>query len=145
MTTTEQKECIDKILEKESIQNKQENWNKLNRTDKLQKLHAFAERYGRENGLPVKDIKGLKMFFNDCIEKMKLAKTKDVDYNKDTQEITGIPGLHFKMDSRSFTLKNTDAKRVSTIKSLTPKRITEKNKSECVVVIEEEVEDIQEN
>ncbi len=130
MTTTEQKECIDKILEKESIQNKQENWNKLNRTDKLQKLHAFAERYGRENGLPVKDIKSLKMFFNDCIEKMKLAKAKDVEYNKDSQEISGIPSLHFKLESRSFTLKATDSKRVSTIKSLTPKRITEKNKSD---------------
>jgi hypothetical protein len=125
---SEIKETIDSILEKESIQNKHDNWNKLNRTDKLQKLHAFAEKYGRENELPLKDIKSLKMFFNDCLEKMKLIKSKDVEYNKENKEISSIPALHFKIDSRSFTLKNTDTKRVSTIKSLTPKRITEKNK-----------------
>jgi hypothetical protein len=121
---------IDSILEKEKNNNKTEAWNKIDKTAKIQKLHAFAEKYGREHGLPVKEIKNLKTFFVECLEKAKLQKAKDVAYNKDTQEITGIPALHFNSDKRSFTLKVTDPKRVSTLKSLTPKRVTEKSRED---------------
>jgi len=115
---------IDKMLEKEKLHNKTESWNKLERNVKIQHLHCFAEKYGREQGLPVKDIKSLKSFFIDCLEKGKLQKTKDIQYNKDSQEIISIPALHFNTMTRNFTLKITDSKRVSTLKSLTPKRIS---------------------
>lgn len=118
---------LDKLLEKEKQHNKTETWNKLDKTVKLQKLHQFAEKYGKENTLPVKEIKSLKSFFIDCLEKNKMKKANDVNYDKNTQEIVSIPSLHLNAISRTFTLKNTDAKRVSTLKSLTPKRITEKN------------------
>jgi hypothetical protein len=111
-----------------TIDNMPETWNKLDKTVKIQKLHAFAEKYGKEHGLPVKEIKNLKMFFVECLEKMKLQKTKDVVYNKDSHEITSIPALHFNSEKKNFTLRILDAKRVSTLKSLTPKRVTEKNK-----------------
>ena len=64
----------------------------------------------------------------ECLEKMKLQKTKDVVYDKETKEITSIPALHFNINSHHFTLKIMDTKRVSTLKSLTPKRISNKNK-----------------
>jgi hypothetical protein len=117
---------IDALLEREKQNNKNENWSKLDKTVKTQKLHEFAEKYGRENGLPVKDIKLLKQFFKECLEKNKLQKTKDVTYDKDTKEINGIPALHFNNVNRNFTLKIIDTKRVSTLKSLTPKRTEEK-------------------
>jgi hypothetical protein len=115
--------AIDGILEKEKQHNKTETWNKLDKTVKIQKLHGFAEKYGKEHALPVKDIKLLKQFFVECLEKMKLQKTKDVIYNKDTREISSIPALHFNSEKKSFTLKIMDTKRVSTLKSLTPKRL----------------------
>jgi hypothetical protein len=59
----------------------------------------------------------------DCLEKNKLNKTKDVLYDKEKNDIVSIPALHFNVISRSFTLKITDTKRVSTLKSLTPKRV----------------------
>jgi hypothetical protein len=120
--------AVDLILEKEKQHNKSETWNKLDKTDKIQKLHAFAEKYGKTNNLPVKDIKALKMFFIDCLEKLKLQKAKDVVYDKEAREISSIPSLHFNVASKSFTLKIMDAKRVSTLKSLTPKRTISKNK-----------------
>ena len=116
---------IDALLEKEKQNNKNENWNKLERSLRIQKLHVFAEKYGRENGMPMKDIKLLKIFFTDCLEKNKLQKSKDVNYDKDTKEIISIPALHFNVTNRNFTLKIVDAKRVSTLKSLTPKRVAE--------------------
>ena len=113
---------IDNLLENEKIHNKSETWNKLDKTIKIQKLHIFAEKYGKENNLPVKDIKSLKAFFIDCLEKNKLQKTKDVNYDKEKREIISIPALFFNVSNRNFTLKILDAKRVSTLKSLTPKR-----------------------
>jgi hypothetical protein len=115
---------MDQLLEKEKQHNKTESWIKLDKTVKIQKLHQFAEKYGKDNSLPVKDIKSLKTFFIDCLEKNRLNKTKDVAYSKETHEISAIPALHFNQTSRSFTLKIVDAKRISTLKSLTPKRIT---------------------
>jgi len=118
---------IDSLLEKEKLHNKTETWNKLDKTVKIQKLHIFAEKYGKENNLPVKDIKSLKSFFIDCLEKNKLQKTKDVTYDKEKREIISIPALFFNVTNRNFTLKILDAKRVSTLKSLTPKRTTLNN------------------
>jgi hypothetical protein len=119
--------AIDKLLENEKQKNKNEAWNKLDKTIKIQKLHVFAEKYGKENALPVKDIKLLKTFFIDCLEKNKLQKTKDVNYDKEKREIISVPALFFNNTNHNFTLKSTDAKRVSTLKSLTPKRVTANN------------------
>lgn len=120
---------IDQMLENEKIQNKKESWNKINKTIKLQKLHEFAEKYGKEHSIPAKDIKSLKVFFSECLDKNKLQKTKDIVYDKEKGSITSIPALFFNSTNRSFTLKIMDAKRISTIKSLTPKRISEKEKN----------------
>jgi hypothetical protein len=113
---------IDQLLEKEKQHNKTESWNKLDKTIKMQKLHCFAEKYGKDNALANKDVKALKAFFKECLEKNKLQKTKDVTYDKDNHEINAIPSLFFNPSAKNFTLKNIDPKRVSTLKSLTPKR-----------------------
>ena len=115
---------LDNLLEKEKQSNKVDAWNKLNKTIKIQKLHQFAETYGSVNQLPLKEIKSLKLFFNESLDKNKLQKTKDIVYDKEKGTITSIPGLFFNATNHAFTLKNMDAKRVSTIKSLTPHKIT---------------------
>lgn len=116
---------IDKILDIERQRNKCDNWIKLDKTAKLHRLHSFAETYGKEHSMPSKDIKLLKNFFNNCLDKNKLSKSKDVVYNKEDMKIISIPALHFNQVSHNFTLKILDTKRVSTLKSLTPKRIIE--------------------
>lgn len=113
-------EHIDGLLESEKKSMSAEPWNKLDKRLKIQKLHAFAEKYGKDNGLPMKEIKGLKTFFSECLAKDKMSKVKEVEYNKATGQILSIPGLAFNTVSRAFTLKNLD-KKVSTLKSLTPR------------------------
>ncbi len=115
---------IDKMLDRERQRNTRDNWIKLEKTAKIQKLHVFAETYGKEHAMPSKDIKLLKNFFNNCLDKNKLSKSKDVVYNKEEMKIVSIPALHFNQLSHNFTLKIIDSKRVSTLKSLTPKRTT---------------------
>jgi hypothetical protein len=126
---------IEKMLDREKQQNKTETWNKLDKTIKIQKLHEFAERYGKEHAFPVKDIKSLKTFFIECLEKNKLQKTKEVVYDKETRTLTSIPALHFNVATNKFTLKVVDTKRVSTLKSLTPKRSLSQNQ---LVIVENE-------
>jgi hypothetical protein len=113
---------IDKLLETEKKNMSAEPWNKLDKRLKIQKLHAYAEKYGKENGLPMKEIKGLKTFFSECLAKDKMSKVKEVEYNKATGQIINIPGLMFNGTTRAFTLKSLD-KKVSTLKSTTPKNV----------------------
>lgn len=113
---------LDILLEKEKQSNKADSWNKLDKTVKTNALHSYAETYGKDKSLSAKDIKALKLFFSDCLKTNKLNKTKDVKYDKETRTILNIPSLFQNTLNHNFTLKNIDAKRVSTLKSLTPKR-----------------------
>jgi len=118
---------IDELLENEKMHNNNDSWNKLDNISKKQLLQSYADKYGLDNNLTGKEIENLKSFFNDAIQKNKLKKTKEVQYNKDTRIILNIPSLFFNTINRSFTLRNIE-KRVSTLKSMTPKRISNKNK-----------------
>lgn len=115
---------IDSFLDRERAHNKTESWVKLDKNVKRQVLHSYAEKYGKEYNMPVKEIKVLKSFFNTCLEKNKLNRTKDVVYNRDTQIISSIPGLFFNKNSKNYTIRANDSKRVSTLKSLAPKKKT---------------------
>jgi hypothetical protein len=98
----------------------------LDKRLKIQKLHAYAEKYGKENSLPLKEVKSLKTFFSECLTKDKLSKVKDVDYDRETGVITNISSLFLNLGTRAFTLRNLD-KKVSTLKMLTPKKIVSQN------------------
>lgn len=121
---------LDILLEKEKQNNKADSWNKLDKTVKTQALHSFAETYGKDKSMSAKDVKSLKLFFSECLKTNKLNKTKDVKYDKDARTVLSIPALFYNTLNHNFTLKNIDAKRVSTLKSLTPKRIAEKIETE---------------
>lgn len=101
---------INALLEQESQNNKSETWNKLNRTIKIQKLHTFSEKFCKDNDISIKDAKLLKQFFNQCLEDNKLQKTKDVQYNKDTGEISSVPSLVYNKMTKKFALKVNDKK-----------------------------------
>jgi hypothetical protein len=114
-------ENLDRFLENEKITNSNEPWSKLDKTAKLRKLVVFTENYKLEHNLSVNEQDRLMAFFKDCLDKKRLQRVKDVNYNKDTGEIIDIPALHFNKSTNHFTLKNID-KRVSTLKGLAPKK-----------------------
>lgn len=115
-------EQLDDLLEKEKIRNKGDVWIKLDKTDRYQRLLEYADKHGKEQNMSSKDLKLLKTFFKSCLDRNKLNKSKDVVYNKEQRVIISIPGLHFNQVTKNFTLKILDNKRVSTLKSLTPKK-----------------------
>jgi hypothetical protein len=112
---------LDKFLENEKITNSNEPWSKLDKTDKIKKLFLFADNYKNSNNLSDTEYEELIIFFRYCLDKKKLQRVKDVNYNRETGEIKDIPALFHNKSSNHFTLKNLD-KRVSTLKGLAPKK-----------------------
>jgi hypothetical protein len=121
---------LEKFLENEKNNNKNEPWCKLDKTIKTIKLVEYVGEYKTKHGLSDEEENLLIKFLKDSLERKKLQRVKDVIYDKTTGLIKEIPGLLYTKSAKHFTLKNMD-KRVSTIKSLTPKKIhgTIKNKN----------------
>jgi hypothetical protein len=120
---------LDKFLEKEKNDNSNEPWCKLNKTIKYKKILEFIEIYKVNNKLNEEETKLLTSFLKDSLDKKKISKVKDVIYDKDNGLIKEIPALTYTKSTKHFTLKNID-KRVSTLKSLAPRKShgTYKNK-----------------
>jgi len=120
---------LDKFLEDEKNTNKCEPWCKLDKTIKTKKIIDYVELYKTENSLDQEEEKILVAFLKDCLDRKKLQRVKDVIYDKTTGQIKEIPALSYTKSNKHFTLKNLE-KRVSTLKSLAPKKAqgTIKNK-----------------
>ena len=112
---------LDKFLENEKNTNVNEPWCKLNKTIKTKKLQEFVEVYKEQNNLSQEETTILFSFLKDCIDRKKLQRVKDVLYDKENGTVKEIPALCYIKANKHFTLKNID-KRVSTLKSLAPKK-----------------------
>ena len=112
---------LEKFLEAEKITNSNEPWCKLNKTIKTKKILDFVECYSKEKGYSEEEINLLTVFLKDSLDKKKLSRVKDVIYDKITGTVKEIPALTYIKSNKHFTLKNID-KRVSTLKSLAPKK-----------------------
>jgi hypothetical protein len=118
---------IDAILENEKNTNKSEPWNKLDKSSKVIKLREFSTRHGKEHELNEREITALYQFLVSNLEQKKLARAKDVVYDKVTGLVTSIPCLLFNAALKKFTLKRCE-KRQSTLKSLAPTGMSKKRR-----------------
>ena len=130
---------LDKFLEAEKINNSNEPWCKLNKTIKTKKLLEFVEIYSKEKNLEEDEKKGLTVFLKDSIDKKKLSRVKDVIYDKVNGVVKEIPALLYTKSNKHFTLKNVD-KRISTLKSLAPKKSHGTIKNKLLQKIEKETD-----
>ena len=123
---------LEKYLENEKNNSKNEPWCKLDKTIKTQKIAEFAKSYKEEKKLSDEETSLLISFLKDCLDKKKLQRVKDVIYDKVVGIIKDIPALSYTKQTKHFTLKNID-KRVSTLKSLTPKKAQGTIKNKVIV------------
>jgi hypothetical protein len=133
---------LDKFLEDEKTMNENEPWCKLNKTAKIKKMLEYVEIYKLNNNLDNEESIILINFLKDCLDRKKLQRIKDVIYDKENGFIKEIPALFYSKQNRHFTLKNIE-KRISTIKSLPPKKTqgTIRNKSKKITTNLDEDED----
>lgn len=122
-SATDSASNVEKYLDHERMHKTNELWGKLDKTVKLSKLNAFAEKYVKENNLHESEIGPLVSFLTTCIDHKKIVKTKDVVYDKTAGIILSIPILTHVSQQQSqhssvkFTLRRCE-KRPSTLKSL---------------------------
>ena len=115
---------LDKFLENEKNNNINDPWCKLNKTLKTKKILDYIEIYKLENNLSEEESDLLTNFLKDCLDRKKLQRVKDVIYDKESGTVKNIPALFYVKSNKHFTLKNID-KRISTLKSLAPKKSTQ--------------------
>ena len=120
-------ENIDNFLSMEKQHNQKQPWCKLGDGTKIRKLHEYINELCVKNKDTDERKKKLKVYLKKCLERKKLQRVKDVQYNLNTGKITNIPGLKFNKDKNKYTLKNVD-KKTSTLKSLAPKRRKKKKR-----------------
>lgn len=132
---------VEKYLESEKTSNANDPWCKLNKTVKSKKLQEFVDQYKDQHMLNDEEAAHMLTFLKDCIDRKKLQRVKDVIYDKETGVIKDIPGLQYVKLTKHFTLKNVD-KRVSTLKSLAPKKGTIRKKDETRPVDSDEDDDV---
>ena len=114
---------IDDFLKKECNENNKQPWSKLSKLIKNKKIDDYVNKYKVDNPdliLTDTELNTMKKYLKQQIENKKLSKVKDIVYNKDEGNIQNIPNLDFNKQTRKFTLKQ--EKKVSTLKSLAPKR-----------------------
>jgi len=127
--TTKDLKNLEDFLENNKSNGSNDSWSKLNKTVKINKLITFAnEVYKIKKNMSDEEVQILIQYFKDCLDRKKLQRVKDVDYDKISGEIKDIPALSYNKATKHFTLKNID-KRISTLKSLPPKKNMENSVS----------------
>ena len=112
---------LDKFLESEKNMSRNEPWGKLDKTIRTRKMIEFADMYAEEQGLQKEEKEQMVAFLKDCLNKKRLYRVKDVNYNKEEGVIKEIPALVYNKQTRHFTLKKTE-KHVTTLKSASQKK-----------------------
>ena len=75
---------LDNFLEHEKSQCNNDSWGKIDKNKRLEKLIQFADVYRVEKNMSDEEYDKLVLFFNDCVEKKRFNKTKDLVYDKKT-------------------------------------------------------------
>ena len=118
-------QSLNTFLENEKKNINTEPWSKLHKSKKIEKITTYIINYSKTHNLTELEVGMLTQFLKESLDKKKLTKVKDVLYNKNTGEITSIPGLIYNNTHKKYTIKNLD-KRISTSKSLPPKKTSQK-------------------
>jgi hypothetical protein len=107
-------------------------WNKLDMTVKMQKVADFINVYKEENSLDVTEIDELSKYIRGCLDKKKLVRVKDVEYDVASGKLVSIPGLQYNKTSKKYTIKNADTKKNSVLSRLPQKKKTLKKTSAVI-------------
>ena len=118
---------MESFMEQDKLKKKKKTWSKLDNGIRIKKLSQFAINYANKNDLTKKQASSLKSFLLKSLDRKKLHKTKEVNFDIEKQEITDIPGLNYNKDKKKFTLKRLDKQNYINTR-LAPKTIKNKNK-----------------
>ena len=119
---------MDSFLETEKETTKKNPWSKLSTTTKLKKIKAFVDDYSNKKKNNKIDKQLLFNFLKTALERKKLQRVKDVEYDINTGKIKSVTGLTYLKQKNKFTIKNRNGK-INSLKNLAPRKTNKvKNK-----------------
>lgn len=127
---------LEKFLEMKPDKDSVNGWNKLDMTIKMQKVNEFINIYKEEHSLDDNEAEELSKYIRCCLDKRKLIRVKDVEYDVTNGKLISIPGLHYNKTSKKYTIKNAETKKNSILNRLPQKKKTLKKTS---TVVEKEI------
>lgn len=100
--TTE--ESLANFLNEDMDKNKKGLWSKLTKTSKINKIKKYIKDISETYSLNEEEVSQTTNFLIKIIERKKLSKNNELNYNQDSGNIESIPGLTFNQLTRSFSL-----------------------------------------
>lgn len=121
-------EKINNFLENEIAKNKKQQWIKLTRTNKVQKLkHYLSDIAAPEYNLTHDELVQSENYLIQCLERKKLHKNNEVLYNDENGVLEGLQSVLFDTEKRKFlTNKNFN----SSLKNKSNKKPIQRSKTQ---------------
>lgn len=124
-------EQLNKFLESEILINKSQDWNKLSKTEKSNKIKFYVNNKAKQDyNLNEEETLGAKKYILHMLNRNQINKNNELSYNKESGDIEEFHVILFNENSRKFTLNKKfnpqSKKKRSPIKS-DPKKKTSKN------------------
>lgn len=121
------KEELDDFLMKEMANNKKQPWSKLSKTDKIKKLNKYiVDVLKQKHDLTDIERNNLKRFMLNLLDRKKMTKNNEIDYDEETGVIKDIYVISFDQVSRKFSINKTPS--TNSKKSVSTKKKTIKKK-----------------
>jgi len=96
---------INQVLSQEMTASKGLPWSRLPKIERVQKLNDFCLRHAETEGLSEEVSSILSKYLRTALDQRRIHRAKDVVYDKDSGEITSIPGLKYHAKTGRYTLK----------------------------------------
>ena len=107
--------------------NKKQPWSKLSKTDKIKKLNKYiVDVLKQKHDLTDIERSNLKRFMLNLLDRKKMTKNSEIDYDEETGIIKDIYIISFDQATRKFSINKTPTS--SSKKSVSTKKKTMKKK-----------------
>ena len=121
---------MESFMEQDKQKQKNKTWSKLDNGVRIKKLRDFSVYYAKEHKLTKLQKTNLKAFLLKSLQRKKLQKTKEVEYDVEEGKIIKIPALNYNKDKKKFTLKRLESDVSNSISNrLAPKTIKKRRKN----------------
>ena len=97
-------ESLANFLNEDMDKNRKGLWSKLTKTAKINKIKKYIKEISESYNLNEEEVSQTTNFLVKTIERKKLSKNNELNYNQDSGNIESIPGLTFNQLTRSFSI-----------------------------------------
>lgn len=97
-------ESLANFLNEDMDKNRKGLWSKLTKTAKINKIKKYIKDISESYNLNEEEVSQTTNFLVKTIERKKLSKNNELNYNQDSGNIESIPGLTFNQLTRTFTI-----------------------------------------